>query len=156
MRILNLLIFIIIIFCFLSLVESKGDLTKQKPIEVKVFLKGEKNERYFFEPSELKFQTGKLYSLEIINISDSKHYFTSHGFARSIFTRKIQISFKGNKIAEIKGKINEVEIFPANSLEWWFVPIKTGYFDDLVCDIIEKDVNLKHSQMGMTGVIIIE
>ena len=103
MRILNLLIFIIIIFCFLSLVDSKGDLTKQKPIEVKVFLKGEKNERYFFDPSELKFQTGKLYSLE-----------------------------------------------------WWFVPIKTGYFDDLVCDIIEKDVNLKHSQMGMTGVIIIE
>ena len=95
MQKLNLFIFIIVIFCIFSLSESKGDLTKQKSIKVNVFLKGKKNEGYFFDPSELKFQTGKLYSLKIINNSDSKHYFTSYKFARSIFTRKIQISFKG-------------------------------------------------------------
>ena len=104
----------------------------------------------------LKFETGKLYTLKLINTSDSKHYFSSHGFTNSIFTRKIQIVKNKKKIAEIKGKINEVEVFPGNTIEWWFVPIKTGEFNDLYCGIKDKKTGVSHSEMGMMGTIIIE
>ena len=135
---------------------SKGDLTRQKPIEVEVFFKGKIGEFHFYDPSVLKFETGKLYKLKLINVSDSKHYFSSVGFSNSIFTRKIQVIKNNNKIAEIKGKINEVEIFPENTLEWWFIPIKTGEFSDLYCDIKYQKAGKVHSEMGMKGQIIIE
>ena len=63
---------------------------------------------------------------------------------------------KITKIAEIKGNINEVEIFPKNELEWWFVPIKTGKFNDLFCYLKDKKSGKSHAEMGMTGTIIIE
>ena len=94
-------------------------------------MKGKKGSVHYFEPSVLKFETGKLYKLEIKNISDSKHYFTSSDFVNSIFTRKVQVIKGKDKIAEIKGYIREVEVFPKNIVEWWFVPLKTGTFDDL-------------------------
>ena len=88
------LLFVSVIFLVLTLKNSfsKGDLTRQKAIEVEVKLKGETGKVHFFEPSTLKFETGKLYKLKIQNLSDSKHYFTSEKFSNSIFTRKIQIN----------------------------------------------------------------
>ncbi len=130
---------------------GKGDLTRQKPISIEVLLKGSSGEFHYYEPSILKFETGKLYKLKMINLSDSKHYFTSKKFADSIFTRKIQVNKDLEKIAEIKGKISEIEIFPNNTLEWWFVPIKTGVFDDLNCKVIDKTIDKSHAEMGMRG-----
>lgn len=135
---------------------SKGDLTKQNPIEIVVFLKGEVGKNHLYDPSLLRFETGKLYKLKLINISDSKHYFSSANFVKSIFTRKVQVVKNEKKIAEIKGIINEVEIFPKNILEWWFVPIKTGKFNDLFCHIKDLKLGVTHAEMGMTGTIIIE
>ena len=135
---------------------SKGDLTRQKAIEVEVNLKGEIGKVHFFEPSTLKFETGKLYMLKIKNLSDSKHYFTSEKFSNSIFTRKIQINKNNSKIAEVKGIIKEVEVFPDNIVEWWFIPLKTGEFDDLFCKIKDKITKKTHEEMGMRGKIIIE
>ncbi len=135
---------------------SKGDLTKKKFIEVEVNLKGETGKAHFFEPSVLRFETGKLYKLKLINLSDSKHYFTSEKFSNSIFTRKIQINKNNSKIGEVKGIIKEVEVFPDNIIEWWFVPIKTGEFDDLFCNIEDKETKKTHKEMGMRGKIIIE
>ena len=135
---------------------GKGDLTRQKPISIEVLLKGSSGEFHYYEPSLLKFETGKLYKLKLKNLSDSKHYFTSKKFADSIFTRKIQVNKDFEKIAEIKGKISEIEIFPNNTLEWWFIPIKTGVFDDLNCKVIDKTIDKSHAEMGMRGKIIIE
>ena len=135
---------------------GKGDLTKQKPVSIEVLLKGSSGEFHYYEPSLLKFETGKLYKLKLKNLSDSKHYFTSKDFADSIFTRKIQVNKDLEKIAEIKGNIYEVEIFPNNTLEWWFVPVKTGVFEDLYCKVIDKKINKSHAEMGMRGKIIIE
>ena len=58
-----------ILFLVLNFSESfsKGDLTRQKAIEVEVNLKGENGKVHFFEPSTLKFETGKLYKLKIQN-----------------------------------------------------------------------------------------
>ena len=135
---------------------SKGDLTRQKAIEVEINLKGEIGKVHFFEPSTLKFETGKLYKLKIKNLSDSKHYFTSEKFSNSIFTRKIQINKHNSKVAEVKGIIKEVEVFPHNTVEWWFVPLKTGEFDDLFCKIKDGITHKTHEEMGMKGKIIIE
>ena len=131
------------------------DLTRQKEIEKIIFLKGEQGRMHFYEPNELVFKTGKLYKLIIKNDSDSKHYFTSTSFAQSIFTRKIQISIEDKKIAEVKGIINNIEVWPNHQLEWWFVPIKTGVFKDLHCNVKDTKTNLSHSKMGMVGTIII-
>ena len=132
-----------------------ADLTRQKEIEKIILLKGEQGRIHFYEPNELVFKTGKLYKLIIKNDSDSKHYFSSISFARSIFTRKIQISIKDKKIAEVKGIINNIEVWPNHQLEWWFVPIKTGVFKDLHCNVKDTKTDLSHSKMGMVGTIII-
>ena len=148
--------FLFLVLSFFSGSFSKGDLTRQKAIEVEVNLKGENGKVHFFEPSTLKFETGKLYKLKIQNLSDSKHYFTSENFSNSIFTRKIQINKHNIKVAEVKGIIKEIEVFPSNIVEWWFVPLKTGVFDDLFCRIKDKITQQTHEEMGMKGTIIIE
>ena len=156
---LNILIYILIIFIISSkTLQSKnfGDLTKQKPIEMNVKLNGKIGEMHFFSPNILIFETGKLYKLKIINTSKSKHYFSASNFSKSIFTRKIQINKNDEKVAEVKGNISEIEVFPNNEVEWWFVPIKTGEFDDLICSVKDLQTNKKHSEMGMVGKIIIE
>ena len=139
-------------FCYYSL---SNHLTRQKEIEKIILLKGEQGKIHFYEPNELVFNTGKLYKLIIKNESDSKHYFTSTLFAKSIFTRKVQVSLNNKKVAEIKGVINNVEVWPNHQLEWWFVPIKTGVFKDLYCNVKDTKTNLSHANMGMTGTIII-
>ncbi len=84
------------------------DLTKQFPIEKIINFKGSVGDLHYYQPSELLFNTGKLYKLILKNISDSKHYFSSSEFSKAIFTRKVQVKFGDNKIAEVKGVINEI------------------------------------------------
>lgn len=151
--------FLILLFIFnnsKSEIKNLGDLTKQKPIEKTIYMKGENGKIHYFEPNSVTLYTGNLYVLNIKNISDSKHYFTSTNFPKSIYTRKIQIKNKKQKLFEIKGTISEVEIFPGQNLEWWFVPVKTGVFDDLHCSIKDKISNKTHKEMGMIGEIIIK
>lgn len=129
---------------------ARGDLSAQKPIEVKVLLGNEANP-FRFIPSKIQFETGKLYKLKLINSSQSKHYFTSSKFSSSIYTRKIQIvNDKGKTLAEVKGAIRTVEVYPGQTAEWWFVPVKTGMMNDLHCQISG------HTEAGMKGLIIIK
>ena len=122
---------------------AKGDLTKQDAITVEVLLKGNSGYFHNYTPSTLIFETGKLYKLKIQNVSDSKHYFFIKKICRVNFTRKIEINKDGRKIGEVKGMIKELEIYPNNTLEWWFVPIQIGSFDDLFCEsLIKKQINL--------------
>lgn len=129
---------------------AAGDLSRQDPVEVTVELGTEAGEMQF-TPSDLTFETGKLYKMVLVNNSPHKHYFSSDKFVQSIFTRKVQTyTPDGEETAEIKGHIREVEVFAGHTAEWWFVPIQTGTFKDLKCTVDG------HEEAGMVGTITIK
>src|SRR4051812_16899957 len=112
---------------------AAGDLSRQTPIEVTVDL-GSPG-KHEFAPKQLKFETGKLYKLILRNTSSDPHYFTSHAFSQMVFTRKAQVTQQQNgksvTLAEFKGAIREIEVYPGQSAEWWLVPIAAGRASDL-------------------------
>ena len=134
---------------------AAGDLTRQEPIEVVVEL-GSADGKMEFVPNELTFETGKLYKLVLKNPSQVKHYFTSMTFASKVFTRKVQVLQGGKRLAEIKGTIREIEVFPGGLTEWWFVPVQTGIFEDLHCHVKDEDSGKFHADLGMVGKITIK
>ena len=136
---------------------AAGNLAGQQPIEVTVDLG--KPGQHVFVPSQIKFETGKLYKLVLRNPSNDPHYFTSHGFSQLIYTRKVQVvqtrDGKPVTLAEFKGAIREIEVYPGHAAEWWFVPVATGRVTDLICSIKDKD-GKSHAEHGMVGEIVIE
>ncbi|MAF82236.1 MAG: biphenyl 2,3-dioxygenase [Proteobacteria bacterium] len=133
---------------------AAGDLTRQDPIEIKIDMRSNV-ESHFFSPSLIRLETGNLYKIVLKNNSDVKHYFSSPRFSKVVFTRKVQVLKDGERIAEIKGSISDVEVFPMSIVEWWLVPIKTGEFNDLHCYVKDKKTGKTHSEMGMVGTIIV-
>jgi uncharacterized cupredoxin-like copper-binding protein len=140
-----------------TMAQAAGDLSRQEPIEVTVEL-GKPGEHAFM-PSKLRFETGKLYKLVLRNPSNDPHYFTSHGFTQLIYTRKVQVvqsrDGKMTTLAEFKGAIREVEVYPGQIAEWWFVPVAAGRVVDLRCGIVGAD-GKSHADHGMVGEIVIE
>jgi uncharacterized cupredoxin-like copper-binding protein len=136
---------------------AAGDLSRQTPIELTIDL-GSPGKHEFL-PNQLKLETGKLYKLTLRNASSDPHYFTSHAFSQMVFTRKAQVvqqrDGKNVTLAEFKGAIREIEVYPGHSAEWWFVPIAAGRVSDLRCDIKSSD-GKTHAERGMTGEIVIE
>lgn len=138
---------------------AAGDLAGQRPIVVEVEL-GRPDGAHAFEPNRLRFETGRLYRLVLRNVSRDPHYFTSDGFAARVFTRKVQVSQKRDDgretvLAEFKGAIREIEVYPGHSAEWWFVPVAAGRITDLRCGIVAPD-GRTHAEHGMVGEIVIE
>ena len=136
---------------------AAGDLSRQEPIEVTVELG--KPGQHAFTPSKLRFETGKLYKLVLRNPSSDPHYFTSHAFTQLIYTRKVQVvqtrDGKTVPLAEFKGAIREIEVYPGQTAEWWFVPVAAGRVTDLRCGIVGAD-GKSHADHGMVGEIVIE
>lgn len=129
---------------------AAGDLTAQTPVEVKVQL-GDKENALRFSPDRIELETGKLYKLVLHNPSTMAHYFSSEGLSRAIFTRKVQVlGPAGKTIAEVKGTILEIEVYPGGTAEWWFVPVKAVTLNDVKCTI------KGHSEAGMVGTITIK
>uniref|UniRef100_UPI0019545AE8 hypothetical protein n=1 Tax=Escherichia coli TaxID=562 RepID=UPI0019545AE8 len=87
------------------------------------------------------------------------HYFTSHGFTQMIYTRKVQVvQRQGERLVTLvgfKGTIREIEVYPGQTAEWWFVPVATGRVTDLRCGIVGAD-GKTHADDGMVGEIVIE
>lgn len=131
-----------------------GDLSRQQPIDLLMSL-GTADGRHAFEPSTLRLRTGLLYRLVLRNPSRDPHYLTSEGLAASVWTRKVQVMAGSTVLAEIKGAIREIEVYPGQTAEWWFVPVQAGRFDDLRCDIRGPD-GTTHAAHGMRGSVVIE
>ena len=136
---------------------AAGDLSRQNPVEITVDL-GKPGE-HVFEPKQLKFETGKLYKLILRNQSSDPHCFTSHNFSQMVWTRKVQVvqvhDGKPVTLAEFKGAIREIEVYPGHAAEWWLVPVQAGRTADLRCGITSKD-GKTHADLGMVGEIVIE
>ena len=140
-----------------SLAHAAGDLSRQEPIEITVELGNPGS--HAFVPNKLRFETGKLYKLVLRNASSDPHYFTSHAFTQLIYTRKVQVvqnrDGKTTTLAEFKGAIREIEVYPGQTAEWWFVPVAAGRATDLRCGIVGAD-GKSHADHGMVGEIVIE
>jgi len=140
-----------------TIAHAAGDLSRQEPIEVTVDLG--KPGQHVFVPDKLRFETGKLYKLILRNPSNDPHYFTSHAFTQLIYTRKVQVvqnrDGKMATLAEFKGAIREIEVYPGQTAEWWFVPVAAGRVTDLRCGIVAAD-GKSHADHGMVGEIVIE
>lgn len=136
---------------------AAGDLSRQEPIEITIELG--KPGQHAFVPNKLRFETGKLYKLILRNPSSDPHYFTSHAFTQLIYTRKVQVvqnrDGKTTTLAEFKGAIREIEVYPGQTAEWWFVPVAAGRATDLRCGIVGTD-GKSHADHGMLGEIVIE
>ncbi|CAA9347702.1 MAG: hypothetical protein AVDCRST_MAG90-2267 [uncultured Microvirga sp.] len=149
------LFFVLLALASVGQAHAAGDLSRQDPIEVVVEL-GRPGAHAFF-PSRIELETGKLYKLVLTNKSEAPHYFTSHDFSQRIFTRKVQVVSAGTDnsvLAEFKGAIREIEVYPGQTAEWWLVPVATGRVTDLHCGVRDKD-GKTHAEHGMTGEIII-
>lgn len=129
---------------------AAGDMTQQAPIDIKVQLGDDKNALRFV-PDKIELETGKLYRLILSNPSPQKHYFSSEGLSQAVFTRKVQVNgAAGKALAEVKGVVREIEVYPNAVTEWWFVPVKAGHFGDLKCTIAG------HAEAGMVGHVVIK
>lgn len=129
---------------------AAGDLTAQTPIEIKIQLGDKENSNRFF-PDKIELETGKLYKIVLHNPSPAAHYFSSEGLSRAVFTRKAQVlGPDGKTIAEVKGTISEIEVYPGGTAEWWFVPVKAVTLNDLKCTV------KGHAESGMVGTITIK
>ena len=142
----NIILFITI-FIFFSPSTYAEKRHGPKAIEVNVTV-GTENNQMKFVPDSLTFERGNYYKLVINNPSPEGHYFTSDAFATHIFTRKVEVIGKGGKtLVEIHGAINDIELKPGTSVEWFFFPMTKGKNLKLYCH------KKGHEEQGMVGTI---
>ncbi len=99
---------------------------------------------FAFTPQALRFQAGKPYKLEIVNVGTAKHYFTAEEFYRSVAFRKAQTSEGEFKAPYFKA----MEVFPGDQVDLYFVPVIPGTYHS-ICTITG------HPEAGMDGHITI-
>jgi uncharacterized cupredoxin-like copper-binding protein len=72
-----------------------------------------------------------------------------------VHSRRARARGEVDHLAELKGAIPEIEVYPGQTAEWWFVPVATGRVTDLRCGIVDK-TGKSHADHGMVGEIVIE
>lgn len=97
-----------------------------------------------FTPSDLTFEAGKPYKIELVNVGQVKHEVAAEDFFGSVAWRKAE-----SAESEVKAPyFTEIEVFPGATVELFVVPIVTGTFD-LFCEIEG------HLEAGMRGTITV-
>jgi uncharacterized cupredoxin-like copper-binding protein len=131
-------------------VYAAGDLSRNNPQEI-IMEMGSSGSKMYFKPDHLDLETGKAYKLVLKNTDKIKHELEAPEMVEKIFTRKIEVADKNdNMIAEIKGKITEIEVGPGGTVEWFFVPVQTGKNLEMDCAIAG------HKEAGMVGTVTIK
>lgn len=131
-------------------VHAAGDLSRNNPQEI-VMEMGSSGSKMYFKPDHLDLETGKAYKLVLKNTDKIKHELDAHEMVEKVFTRKVEVADKDdNMIAEIKGKVTEIEVGPGGTVEWFFVPVQTGNNLPMDCAIEG------HKEAGMVGTITIK
>lgn len=137
------IVMLVAVLLSVSMVWAAGDLSRQKPVELKVLL-GAKDVEMAIKPKTWNLETGKLYKVTLVNEGKVKHEWVAPEFTLTIWTRKVEVGG-----AEIKGIINEIELQPGAKADWYFVPIRTGTFD-MACEIEG------HKEAGMVGKVVVK
>jgi len=120
-----------------------ADLSDQPPVSITMQLGTAAGEDRFV-PDTLSLKAGTLYVLRLENPGKKSYYFSSPKLADAIYTRKVvALDANGNPSAEVYGAIRRVEVKPGQVLEWWFIPIRTGLFDDVVSRKSEAAAGMK-------------
>lgn len=110
---------------------AAGDLTRQEPVVVTLSM-GAHDGSHRFTPDSLTLETGKLYVLQLQNTGSQPYYFGSPGLADAVYTRKVVAKDAAGKVvAEIYGPVRRIEVAAGHTAEWWFLPVRTGRFDDV-------------------------
>lgn len=130
---------------------AAGDLSRANVIDVPIEL-GSNDDGMYMKPNVLEFETGQAYKLILINPDEIKHEISLNEMTEKIFTRKIEVSdSEGNFVAEIKGTINEVEVGPGQTVQWFIVPIQTSDEPiEITCEIPG------HREAGMRASVTIK
>jgi len=125
-----------------STATAEGDLTQQDAIVIEVEIGAEDGTKWV--PDTFEFETGKLYRLVLNNSSEYGIYVGAPAFSKRIFTRKVQtygiIDGEVQRTAEVKGNVNELEVFAGQKVDWWFVPVQTTKKPVQLCCTSDDDV----------------
>jgi uncharacterized cupredoxin-like copper-binding protein len=133
-----------------TLSHAEGDLSRANVIDLPMEMGTDDNGNMYFKPNHFDLVTGQAYALVITNIDEYKHELALNEVLEKIFIRKVEIeTADGDLVAEIKGHINEVEVGPHQTVEWFFVPVQTGEDLEFTCEIEG------HYDAGMFGTITI-
>lgn len=139
------------VFGFASAANAAGDLSRADPAEIVIEMGQVDAKHMFFKPDHIELETGKAYKLSFKNIDKIKHEFAAPEFVTKVFTRKVEVlGADGKTIAEIKGSVNEIEVFGGGTVEWFIVPVQTGKDIPIECAIEG------HKEAGMVGSITIK
>lgn len=123
-----------------------GDLTRQEPTRTSIVL-GNAQGEHRFNPDSLTLETGTLYALRLENRSANDYYFGSQGLADAVYSRKVVVlGAEGKPLAEVYGPVRRIELKAGSTVEWWFLPVRTGRFEDVMS-------TRTHSEAGMRATI---
>ncbi len=134
---------LVVVLLSTAVVWAGGDLSRQSPVTLRVIL-GAKDNEYALLPKTWNLETGKLYKVTFVNQGKIKHEWVASEFTLNLWTRKVEVG----KV-EIKGVINEIELGPGTTADWYFIPIRTGTFE-MACEIEG------HKEAGMFGKIVVK
>ncbi len=122
---------------------AAGDLGKQEATNVTIQM-GVGKGQHRFTPDTLTLETGRLYAMRIENTGSEPYYFGSNGLADAVYTRKVVAKDAAGKVvAEIYGPIRRIEVAPGHSVEWWFLPVRTGKFDDVMSKRSQAEAGMR-------------
>ncbi|MFC5300136.1 cupredoxin domain-containing protein [Azospira restricta] len=102
---------------------------------------------HHYQPEDIRFQAGKAYKVQLKNVGEKDHYFTSPEFNRAVAWRKIMVN------GQMEAKAPYFTAFEVlkkgGQLDLYFVPVKAGSYP-VYCTIDD------HREKGMEGQLIIE
>jgi uncharacterized cupredoxin-like copper-binding protein len=85
--------------------------------------------------------------LRLENPTANAYDFGSQGLADSVDSRKVvALGGDGKPLAEVYGPVRRVELRPGSVVEWWFLPVRVGRFDDVMS-------TKTHTEAGMRATI---
>jgi len=137
-------------YALTSTAYAAGDLSRADPAEIVIEMGQTDAKHMYFKPDHIDLETGKAYKIVFKNVDNIKHEFAAPELIPKVFTRKVEVPDANDKmIAEIKGNIQEVEVGPGGTVEWFIVPIQPGKDIPMECAIEG------HKEAGMVGTVTI-